>query len=193
VVPTWLSPTSTTGSRASSQSRAPKERCRRHAGRASGTSPTAGRLYFSIRVGPAIATDTHAFSNVEIRPEPLAYFSSGNQFFGVALGLDFGRHVGGRADRGGLRDRSGHARPWAVSPRWRSAFHATASRGLALVRAVSCPTRPVWSVWATRSATTARRPAPGRRSRQHVGVAAAVRAGVYLVARTLRSVSSRAA
>jgi opacity protein-like surface antigen len=56
--------------------------------------PAPKRLYFGIRVGSAIATDTHAFSNVEIRPEPPAYFSSGNQFFGVALGMDLGRHFG---------------------------------------------------------------------------------------------------
>jgi opacity protein-like surface antigen len=52
------------------------------------------RLYFGIRAGGAIATGTHAFSDVEIRPEPPAYFSTANQFFGVALGLDLGRHLG---------------------------------------------------------------------------------------------------
>jgi opacity protein-like surface antigen len=57
--------------------------------------PAPRRLYFGVRVGAAIATDTDAFSNVvEIRPEPPAYFGSGNQFFGVALGMDFGRYLG---------------------------------------------------------------------------------------------------
>ena len=56
--------------------------------------PAPARLYFGFRAGSAIATDTRAFSNVEIRPEPPAYFSTGNQFFGVALGLDLGRYLG---------------------------------------------------------------------------------------------------
>jgi len=52
------------------------------------------RLYFGLRIGAAVATDTDAFSNVTIRPEPPAYFGSGNQFFGVALGMDLGRYLG---------------------------------------------------------------------------------------------------
>lgn len=56
--------------------------------------PAPRRLYFGIRLGAAIASDTSAFSNVEIRPEPPAYFGSCNQFFGVALGMDFGRYLG---------------------------------------------------------------------------------------------------
>jgi opacity protein-like surface antigen len=51
-------------------------------------------LYLGLRAGTAISTDTDAFSNVTIRPEPPAYFSTGNQFFGLALGMDFGRHLG---------------------------------------------------------------------------------------------------
>jgi opacity protein-like surface antigen len=57
-------------------------------------APAPARLYLGVRAGGAIATDTDAFSNVEIRPEPPAYFSTANQFFGVALGLDLGRHLG---------------------------------------------------------------------------------------------------
>jgi opacity protein-like surface antigen len=56
--------------------------------------PAAARLYAGLRVGSAVTTDTEAFSNVELRPEPPAYFSSGNQLFGAALGLDHGRHLG---------------------------------------------------------------------------------------------------
>lgn len=56
--------------------------------------PAPARLYLGLRAGSAIITDADAFSNVELRPEPPAYFSSGNQFFGAALGLDFGRHLG---------------------------------------------------------------------------------------------------
>jgi opacity protein-like surface antigen len=50
------------------------------------------RLYFTVRAGTAVSTDTDAFSRVEIRPEPPAYFGQGNQFWGVALGMDFGRY-----------------------------------------------------------------------------------------------------
>ena len=57
-------------------------------------APAPARLYLGLRAGGAISTDTDAFSNVEIRPEPPAYFSTANQFFGAALGLDFGRHLG---------------------------------------------------------------------------------------------------
>jgi len=56
--------------------------------------PASRRLYFGVRAGAAVATDTSAFSNVEIRPEPPAYFGSGNQFVGAAFGMDFGRHLG---------------------------------------------------------------------------------------------------
>lgn len=56
--------------------------------------PAPRRLYFGVRIGAAIATDTDAFSNTEIGPEPPAYFGVGNQFFGAALGMDFGRHWG---------------------------------------------------------------------------------------------------
>jgi opacity protein-like surface antigen len=56
--------------------------------------PAPQRLYLGARVGAAISTDTDAFSNVDIRPEPPAYFGTGNQFFGVALGVDFGRYLG---------------------------------------------------------------------------------------------------
>jgi opacity protein-like surface antigen len=56
--------------------------------------PSPYRLYFGFRVGAAVATDTDAFSNVTIRPEPPAYFGSGNQFFGAALGMDIGRYLG---------------------------------------------------------------------------------------------------
>lgn len=52
------------------------------------------RLYIGARIGTAISTDTNAFSNAEIRPEPPAYFGHGNQFFGAVLGMDFGRHWG---------------------------------------------------------------------------------------------------
>jgi opacity protein-like surface antigen len=52
------------------------------------------RLYFGVRAGSAVSTDTHAFASAEIRPEPPAYFSSGNQLFGAALGLDVGRYLG---------------------------------------------------------------------------------------------------
>jgi opacity protein-like surface antigen len=56
--------------------------------------PAPARLYLGVRAGGAISTDTEAFSNVEIRPEPPAYFSTANQVFGAALGLDLGRHLG---------------------------------------------------------------------------------------------------
>jgi opacity protein-like surface antigen len=56
--------------------------------------PAPARLYLGLRAGGAITTDRNAFSNVEIRPEPPAYFSTANQTFGAALGLDFGRHLG---------------------------------------------------------------------------------------------------
>jgi opacity protein-like surface antigen len=55
--------------------------------------PVPQRLYFAFRSGTAVSTDTEAFSSVEIRPEPPAYFSQGNQFWGVALGMDLGRHL----------------------------------------------------------------------------------------------------
>jgi opacity protein-like surface antigen len=55
--------------------------------------PAAG-LYLALRVGGAIATDTHNFSSADIRPEPPAYFSTANQFVGAALGADIGRHLG---------------------------------------------------------------------------------------------------
>jgi opacity protein-like surface antigen len=56
--------------------------------------PFSTRLYLGLRAGGAIATDTHSFSGVEIRPEPPAYFSTANQLFGAALGVDFRRHLG---------------------------------------------------------------------------------------------------
>ena len=56
--------------------------------------PAPRRLYLGVRAGAAISTDTDAFSNVDIRPEPPAYFGTGNQFWGVALGMDFGRYLG---------------------------------------------------------------------------------------------------
>jgi opacity protein-like surface antigen len=56
--------------------------------------PAPRRLYFGVRAGAAISVNTDAFSNAEIRPEPPAYFGVGNQFFGAALGMDFGRHWG---------------------------------------------------------------------------------------------------
>jgi opacity protein-like surface antigen len=55
--------------------------------------PAPQRLYFAVRAGAAVSTDTDAFSSVEIRPEPPAYFGQGNQFWGLALGMDFGRHL----------------------------------------------------------------------------------------------------
>jgi opacity protein-like surface antigen len=56
--------------------------------------PPPARFYLGIRFGGAIATDTHNFSSADIRPEPPAYFSKANQFFGGALGLDIGRYLG---------------------------------------------------------------------------------------------------
>jgi opacity protein-like surface antigen len=56
--------------------------------------PAATRLYLGLRAGGAISTDTHNFSSADIRPEPPAYFSTANQFFGAALGVDVGRHLG---------------------------------------------------------------------------------------------------
>jgi len=51
------------------------------------------RLYFALRVGGAMVTDPHVSSELEIRPEPPA-IGPLNQYFGAALGLDFGRHFG---------------------------------------------------------------------------------------------------
>ena len=56
--------------------------------------PAPKRLYAGLRVGAAISTDPDAFSTVEVRPEPPAYFDTGNQLFGIALGMDFGRYLG---------------------------------------------------------------------------------------------------
>lgn len=56
--------------------------------------PAPARLYLGLRAGGAISTATHAFSNAVVRPEPPAYFSTANQFFGAALGADFGRYLG---------------------------------------------------------------------------------------------------
>ena len=56
--------------------------------------PFSTRLYLGLHAGGAIALDTHNFSGIEIRPEPPAYFSTANQLFGAALGVDFGRHLG---------------------------------------------------------------------------------------------------
>jgi opacity protein-like surface antigen len=51
------------------------------------------RLYLAMRLGGAIVTDPHVSSELEVRPEPPA-IGPLNQYFGGALGLDFGRHLG---------------------------------------------------------------------------------------------------
>ncbi len=51
------------------------------------------RLYFVARLGGAIVTDSHISSELEVRPEPPA-IGPLNQYFGGALGVDFGRYLG---------------------------------------------------------------------------------------------------
>ncbi len=51
------------------------------------------RLYLSLRLGGAIVTDPHVSSELEVRPEPPA-IGPLNQYFGGALGLEFGRYLG---------------------------------------------------------------------------------------------------
>ena len=51
------------------------------------------RLYFAIRLGGAIVTDSHISSEIEVKPEPPA-IGPLNQYFGGAFGLDFGRYFG---------------------------------------------------------------------------------------------------
>jgi opacity protein-like surface antigen len=52
------------------------------------------RLYLGLRYGTALLLDTSEFSGIEVRPEPSAFFSEGNQFYGAAIGLNFGRYLG---------------------------------------------------------------------------------------------------
>ena len=56
--------------------------------------PIPSRLYMVVRFGGAISTNTNSFSNVEIQPEPTAYGSIANEFFGAGLGMNFGRYLG---------------------------------------------------------------------------------------------------
>jgi opacity protein-like surface antigen len=56
--------------------------------------PIPSRLYMAVRFGGAISTNTDSFANVEIRPEPTAYGGTANEFFGVGLGMNFGRYLG---------------------------------------------------------------------------------------------------
>jgi opacity protein-like surface antigen len=51
------------------------------------------RLYVSMRLGGAIVTDPRVSSEIKMQPEPPA-IGPLNQYFGAALGLDFGRHFG---------------------------------------------------------------------------------------------------
>jgi opacity protein-like surface antigen len=51
------------------------------------------RLYVGLRYGGGF-TETDAFSGGEVHPEPAAWFSTITQFFGAAVGLNIGRHLG---------------------------------------------------------------------------------------------------
>jgi len=52
------------------------------------------RLYVGAMLSGAITTDSHGFPDVQIRPEPPAYFSTANQFYGAIFGVNFGRYWG---------------------------------------------------------------------------------------------------
>jgi opacity protein-like surface antigen len=52
------------------------------------------RLYIGFRYGGAFITNTAAFTDLEVHPEPGAFFSTFNQFVGAAIGLNFGRYLG---------------------------------------------------------------------------------------------------
>jgi opacity protein-like surface antigen len=51
------------------------------------------RLYLALHLGGAIVTDPRVSSELEARPEPPA-IGPLNQYFGGAVGLDFGRYLG---------------------------------------------------------------------------------------------------
>lgn len=51
------------------------------------------RLYFGLRLGGAIVTDSSVSSELEIRPEPPA-IGPLNQYFGASIGVDIGRYWG---------------------------------------------------------------------------------------------------
>lgn len=52
------------------------------------------RLYVGLRYGGTFLTNSTPFSGVEVHPEPAAFFSRATQFYGAAVGLNFGRHLG---------------------------------------------------------------------------------------------------
>jgi opacity protein-like surface antigen len=55
--------------------------------------PPSLRLYFSGRLGLALPTGTDVGSGIEIRPVPPAIGGELAQYFGLAFGLDLGRHL----------------------------------------------------------------------------------------------------
>jgi len=52
------------------------------------------RFYVATRAGTAVSTRNDGFADLRVRPEPPAYFSAGNQFWGAGFGADIGRHWG---------------------------------------------------------------------------------------------------
>lgn len=52
------------------------------------------RIYLAARAGGAVSTGGTRVDGFRVDPEPPAYFSVANQFFGLALGADFHRHLG---------------------------------------------------------------------------------------------------
>jgi opacity protein-like surface antigen len=56
--------------------------------------PAPLRLYFSGRLGVALPTETDVGSGIEFRPVPPAIGGELAQYFGLAFGLDIGRHLG---------------------------------------------------------------------------------------------------
>jgi opacity protein-like surface antigen len=56
--------------------------------------PVPTRVYFGVRLGGALSTNSEAFAGVEIEPVPPAYGGQVNQFFGVAVGVNSGHYFG---------------------------------------------------------------------------------------------------
>jgi opacity protein-like surface antigen len=55
--------------------------------------PAPLRLYFNARVGVALPTKTDVGAGIELRPVPAAIGGELAQYFGLAFGLDIGRHL----------------------------------------------------------------------------------------------------
>jgi len=66
----------------------------RSASLADARDPVPTRLYLGFRAGVAHPTDTALGPGIEARPAPNAIGGELAQFFGAALGLDFGRYLG---------------------------------------------------------------------------------------------------